>query len=390
LIIGFITEYYTNNAYAPTKWLADSTETGAATNIIYGLALGYKSTIVPVCVLAFGVWLSFSLMDMYGVALCALGMLGTLSTCLTIDVYGPICDNAGGIAEMAGMPDDVREKTDALDAAGNTTAAIGKGFAIGSAALVSLALTAAFVTRSGALEDGVNLLNPSVFAFLLIGSMLPYWFSAMTMKSVGIAAMEMVKEVKRQFDTIPGLLEGTPGHAPPDHARCIKISTDASLREMVPPAALVILAPIITGTFFGVRAVTGLLAGGLASGVQLAISASNTGGAWDNAKKFVEKGGLYIDVPKRERAHSDPVEGPYTGAIVRNVDGSPQLISVRQRKGSECHKAAVIGDTVGDPLKDTSGPAVNILMKLMAIISLVFCDFFMSINSGKGLFLAGN
>ena len=277
MIIGFITEYYTSHSYFPVRELARSTETGAATNIIYGLALGYKSTIVPVCVLAFGVWLSFSLMDMYGVALCALGMLGTLSTCLTIDVYGPICDNAGGIAEMAGMPDDVREKTDALDAAGNTTAAIGKGFAIGSAALVSLALTAAFVTRSGALEDGVNLLNPSVFAFLLIGSMLPYWFSAMTMKSVGIAAMEMVKEVKRQFDTIPGLLEGTPGHAPPDHARCIKISTDASLREMVPPAALVILAPIITGTFFGVRAVTGLLAGGLASGVQLAISASNTG-----------------------------------------------------------------------------------------------------------------
>ena len=390
LIIGFVTEYFTSHSYYPVRELAKSTETGAATNIIYGLALGYKSTIVPVGVLAFGVMVSFSLMDMYGVALCALGMLGTLSTCLSIDVYGPICDNAGGIAEMAGMPDDVREKTDALDAAGNTTAAIGKGFAIGSAALVSLALTAAFVTRSGALEDGVNLLNPSVFAFLLIGSMLPYWFSAMTMKSVGIAAMEMVKEVKRQFDTIPGLLEGTPGHAPPDHARCIKISTDASLREMVPPAALVILAPIVTGTFFGVRAVTGLLAGGLASGVQLAISASNTGGAWDNAKKFVEKGGLYIDVPKRERAHSDPVEGPYTGAIVRNVDGSPQMVSIRQRKGSECHKAAVVGDTVGDPLKDTSGPAVNILMKLSAIISLVFCDFFMSINGGRGVFLVGN
>ena len=390
LIIGFVTEYFTSHSYYPVRELAKSTETGAATNIIYGLALGYKSTIVPVGVLAFGVMVSFSLMDMYGVALCALGMLGTLSTCLSIDVYGPICDNAGGIAEMAGMPDDVREKTDALDAAGNTTAAIGKGFAIGSAALVSLALTAAFVTRSGALEDGVNLLNPSVFAFLLIGSMLPYWFSAMTMKSVGIAAMEMVKEVKRQFDTIPGLLEGTPGHAPPDHARCIKISTDASLREMVPPAALVILAPIVTGTFFGVRAVTGLLAGGLASGVQLAISASNTGGAWDNAKKFVEKGGLYIDVPKRERAHSDPVEGPYTGAIVRNVDGSPQLVSMRQRKGSECHKAAVVGDTVGDPLKDPSGPAVNILMKLSAIISLVFCDFFMSINGGRGVFLVGN
>ena len=390
LIIGFVTEYFTSHSYYPVRELAKSTESGAATNIIYGLALGYKSTIVPVGVLAFGVMVSFSLMDMYGVALCALGMLGTLSTCLSIDVYGPICDNAGGIAEMAGMPDDVREKTDALDAAGNTTAAIGKGFAIGSAALVSLALTAAFVTRSGALEDGVNLLNPSVFAFLLIGSMLPYWFSAMTMKSVGIAAMEMVKEVKRQFDTIPGLLEGTPGHAPPDHARCIKISTDASLREMVPPAALVILAPIVTGTFFGVRAVTGLLAGGLASGVQLAISASNTGGAWDNAKKFVEKGGLYIDVPKRERAHSDPVEGPYTGAIVRNVDGSPQLVSMRQRKGSECHKAAVVGDTVGDPLKDTSGPAVNILMKLSAIISLVFCDFFISINGGRGVFLVGN
>ena len=390
LIIGFVTEYFTSHSYYPVRELAKSTETGAATNIIYGLALGYKSTIVPVGVLAFGVMVSFSLMDMYGVALCALGMLGTLSTCLSIDVYGPICDNAGGIAEMAGMPDDVREKTDALDAAGNTTAAIGKGFAIGSAALVSLALTAAFVTRSGALEDGVNLLNPSVFAFLLIGSMLPYWFSAMTMKSVGIAAMEMVKEVKRQFDTIPGLLEGTPGHAPPDHARCIKISTDASLREMVPPAALVILAPIVTGTFFGVRAVTGLLAGGLASGVQLAISASNTGGAWDNAKKFVEKGGLYIDVPKRERAHSDPVEGPYTGAIVLNVDGSPQMVSMRQRKGSECHKAAVVGDTVGDPLKDTSGPAVNILMKLSAIISLVFCDFFMSINGGRGVFLVGN
>ena len=390
LIIGFVTEYYTSHTYAPVREVARSTETGAATNIIYGLALGYKSTIVPVTVLAFGVWLSFSLMDMYGVALCALGMLGTLSTCLAIDVYGPICDNAGGIAEMAGMPDEVRDKTDALDAAGNTTAAIGKGFAIGSAALVSLALTAAFVTRTGALDNGVNLLSPSVFAFLLIGSMLPYWFSAMTMRSVGVAAMEMVKEVKRQFDTIPGLLEGTPGHQPPDHARCIKISTDASLREMVPPAALVILAPIITGTFFGVKAVTGLLAGGLVSGVQLAISASNTGGAWDNAKKYVEKGGLYIDVPKRERAHHDPVEGPYTGAIVRNVDGSPQMVSVRQRKGSECHKAAVVGDTVGDPLKDTSGPAINILKKIMAITALIFADFFMSINDGRGLFLVSN
>ena len=375
LIIGFVTEYYTSHSYNPVREVARSTETGAATNIIYGLALGYKSTIIPVGILAGIVFVAFSLMDMYGVALASLGMLGTLSTCLAIDVYGPICDNAGGIAEMAELPEAVREKTDALDAAGNTTAAIGKGFAIGSAALVSLALTAAFVTRTEVLENGVNLLNPTVFSFLLIGSMLPYWFSAMTMKSVGVAAMEMVKEVKRQFDTIPGLLEGTPGHAPPDHARCIKISTDASLREMVPPAVLVMTAPILTGMFFGVEAVVGLLAGGMASGVQLAISASNTGGAWDNAKKYVEKGGLYIDMPKRDEV---------TGEIIRDEFGSPILVPVRQRKGSECHKAAVVGDTVGDPLKDTSGPALNILMKLMAILSLVFADFFMSINNGQG------
>jgi inorganic pyrophosphatase len=375
LIIGFVTEYYTSHSYNPVREVARSTETGAATNIIYGLALGYKSTIIPVGILAGIVFVAFSLMDMFGVALASLGMLGTLSTCLAIDVYGPICDNAGGIAEMAELPEAVREKTDALDAAGNTTAAIGKGFAIGSAALVSLALTAAFVTRTEVLENGVNLLNPTVFAFLLIGSMLPYWFSAMTMKSVGVAAMEMVKEVKRQFDTIPGLLEGTPGHAPPDHARCIKISTDASLREMVPPAILVMTAPIATGMFFGVEAVVGLLAGGMASGVQLAISASNTGGAWDNAKKYVEKGGLYIDMPKRDEV---------TGEIIRDEFGSPILVPVRQRKGSECHKAAVVGDTVGDPLKDTSGPALNILMKLMAILSLVFADFFMSINNGQG------
>ena len=377
LVIGFVTEFYTSHSYSPVREVARSTETGAATNIIYGLALGYKSTIVPVGILAGVVFVAFSLMDMYGVALASLGMLGTLSTCLAIDVYGPICDNAGGIAEMSELPDGVREKTDALDAAGNTTAAIGKGFAIGSAALVSLALTAAFVTRTAVLDRGVNMLNPVVFAFLLVGSMLPYWFSAMTMKSVGVAAMEMVKEVKRQFDTIPGLLEGAPGHGPPDHARCIKISTDASLREMVPPAILVMTAPIVTGVMFGVEAVVGLLAGGLVSGVQLAISASNTGGAWDNAKKYVEKGGLFIDMPKRDEV---------TGEIVRNMDGTPVMTPVRQRKGGECHKAAVVGDTVGDPLKDTSGPALNILMKLMAIISLVFADFFMSINNGQGYF----
>ena len=355
LIIGFVTEYYTSHSYSPVREVARSTETGAATNIIYGLALGYKSTIIPVGILAGIVFVAFSLMDMYGVALAALGMLGTLSTCLAIDVYGPICDNAGGIAEMAELPEAVREKTDALDAAGNTTAAIGKGFAIGSAALVSLALTAAFVTRTEVLENGVNMLNPTVFAFLLVGSMLPYWFSAMTMKSVGIAAMEMVKEVKRQFDTIPGLLEGTPGHAPPDHARCIAISTDASLREMIAPAVLVMTTPLLFGIFLGVDAVAGLLAGAISSSIQMAISASNTGGAWDNAKKYVEKGAVVIN-------------------------------GVVQRKGSELHKAAVVGDTVGDPLKDTSGPALNIVMKLMAILSLVFADFFRSINNGAGLF----
>jgi len=385
-IIGFVTEYFTSHSYHPVREVARSTETGAATNIIYGLALGYKSTIVPVSILSFIVYISFSYMDMYGVALAALGMLGTLATCLTIDVYGPVCDNAGGIAEMAELPEQVREKTDALDAAGNTTAAIGKGFAIGSAALVSLALSSAFVKRTKVLEGGVNILDPVTFAFLLIGSMLPYWFSAMTMKSVGFAAMEMVKEVKRQFETIPGLLEGTPGHGPPDHARCIKISTEASLREMVPPGVLVIMSPLITGVFFGVQAVIGLLAGGLVSGVQLAISASNTGGAWDNAKKYVEKGELSIEECRRRQMPGDPPTGPYTGDYVRRSDGSIEMMMVKQKKGSECHKAAVIGDTVGDPLKDTSGPALNILMKLMAIISLVFCDFFMSINNGKGVF----
>mmetsp|Transcript_34228 Transcript_34228/g.74859 ORF Transcript_34228/g.74859 Transcript_34228/m.74859 type:complete len:230 (-) Transcript_34228:191-880(-) len=215
--------------------------------------------------------------------------------------------------------------------------------------------------------------------------MLPYWFSAMTMKSVGFAAMEMVKEVKRQFETIPGLLEGAPGHGPPDHERCIHISTTASLREMVAPGMLVILSPILTGTIFGVQAVIGLLAGGLVSGVQLAISASNTGGAWDNAKKYVEKGELSIEVCRRRQMPGDPPMGPYSGEYVRRGDGSIEMVMTKQKKGSECHKAAVIGDTVGDPLKDTSGPALNILMKLMAIISLVFCDFFMSINDGKGM-----
>ena len=354
-LIGFITEYYTSHSYAPVREVAQSCETGAATNIIYGLALGYRSAILPVSLLAIVVYISFWLGDMYGVALAALGMLANLATCLAIDVYGPICDNAGGIAEMSELPENVRDVTDALDAAGNTTAAIGKGFAIGSACLVGLALFGAFVTRSGLAENDVSLVSPLIFASLIFGAMIPYWFSAMTMKSVGQAANEMVKEVARQFREIPGLLEGTPGHQPPDHARCIAISTDASLREMVPPAVLVMTTPLAFGIFLGVDSVAGMLAGAIVSSIQMAISSSNTGGAWDNAKKYVEKGQVMVD-------------------------------GVVQRKGSDIHKAAVVGDTVGDPLKDTSGPALNIVMKLMAILALVFADFFKSINSGRGLF----
>ncbi|KAJ0865014.1 putative inorganic diphosphatase [Helianthus annuus] len=340
LVIGFVTEYYTSNAYSPVQDVADSCRTGAATNVIFGLALGYKSVIIPIFAIAISIFVSFTFAAMYGVAVAALGMLSTIATGLAIDAYGPISDNAGGIAEMAGMSHRIRERTDALDAAGNTTAAIGKGFAIGSAALVSLALFGAFVSRAEITT--VDVLTPKVFIGLLVGAMLPYWFSAMTMKSVGKAALKMVEEVRRQFNTIPGLMEGT---AKPDYATCVKISTDASIKEMIPPGALVMLTPLIVGIFFGVETLSGVLAGSLVSGVQIAISASNTGGAWDNAKKYIEAG-------VSEHAKS---LGP---------------------KGSDPHKAAVIGDTIGDPLKDTSGPSLNILIKLMAVESLVFAPFF--------------
>lgn len=290
--------------------------------------------VIPIFALATTIYVSFRYVNMYGVALAALGMLSTLSTSLTIDAYGPITDNAGGIAEMTGLSANVRVKTDALDAAGNTTAAIGKGFAIGSAALVSLALFGAFVTRSHI--SGVDLLEPITFAGLVVGAMLPYWFSAMTMKSVGKAASSMVEEVRLQFREHPGIMNNT---EEPDYKRCVAISTKASLYEMIKPGVLVMLTPIIVGLLIGPEALTGVLAGGLVSGVQMAISASNTGGAWDNAKKYIEKG---------------------------NFGG----------KGSSAHKAGVVGDTVGDPLKDTSGPSLNILMKLMAIVSLVFAPSF--------------
>jgi inorganic pyrophosphatase len=330
LIIGYMTEYYTSHSYTPVREIAETQKVSAATGVIYGLALGYLSCIVPVICLGITILVSHSLCGMFGVALGALGMLGTMTMGLTIDAYGPISDNAGGIAEMSGLGEDVRKITDGLDAAGNTTAAIGKGFAIGSAALVSLALFGAFTVRAGVSD--VNILDPWVFTGLLFGAMMPYAFAAWTMKSVGMAANDMVKECMEQFPKIIN------GEMAPDYQRCILISTEASLREMLAPGALVILSPLVAGFGFGKNATAGLLSGAMVSSVQLAISMSNTGGAWDNSKKYIEAGGLGPD----------------------------------HRKGSAAHKNAVTGDTVGDPLKDTSGPALNIVMKLTAIISLVF------------------
>lgn len=338
LIIGIVTEYYTSNAYFPVQEVAESCRTGAATNIIFGLSLGFYSVVVPIICLAITIFVSFKFCDMYGIALAALGMLSTLSIGLTIDGYGPIADNAGGIAEMCEL-DECRQITDALDAAGNTTAAIGKGFAIGSACLVALALFGAFVTRTNL--GIVNILQPLQFAGLIVGAMLPYLFTAMTMKAVGKAAGEMIEEIQHQFAN-KKILEGVDE---PDYQRCIAISTRSSLKHMIMPGFLVLLSPFFVGLFFGAEGVSGLLAGAIVSGIQLAIAFSNAGGAWDNAKKYVENGKLIIN-------------GEVKG------------------KRTEEHKAAVIGDTVGDPLKDTSGPSLNILIKLMAITSLVFGGFF--------------
>jgi K(+)-stimulated pyrophosphate-energized sodium pump len=339
LAIGLITEFFTSHRYSPVRQVADASKTGAATNIIYGLALGYNSAVIPMLLIAISVVLGYSFAGMYGIALTAIGMLGTIAVGLTIDAYGPVSDNAGGIAEMSHMGKDIRKRTDALDAAGNTTAAIGKGFAIGSAALTSLALTSAFITRARSVDPSfttIDLLSPSVLAGLLVGGALPFAFSAMTMKSVGKAAFDMIEEVRRQFRTIPGIMEGT---GRPDYAKCVDISTKASIREMIAPGMLVILTPLVVGFLFGVHMLAGLLIGALVVGVMLAVSMANSGGAWDNAKKYIETGML-------------------------------------GGKGSDTHKAAVVGDTVGDPFKDTSGPSLNILIKLMAIISLVFAGAF--------------
>ncbi len=334
LLIGYVTEYYTSHGYRPVREVADASRTGPATNIIYGLSLGYESAFIPVIALSITVYLGFHLAGMYGIAMSAIGMISTIAIGLTIDAYGPVSDNAGGIAEMAHLGPEIRKRTDMLDAAGNTTAAIGKGFAIGSAVLTALALFAAFLTRSHV--ESLDVLSPIVFAGLLVGGVLPFLFTAQTMKAVGKAALGMVEEVRHQFRTIPGLMEGT---ARPDYASCVAISTTAALKEMVKPAVLVIATPIVVGTLFGVKALAGVLAGSLVSGLVMALASSNAGGGWDNAKKYIET-------------------GQYGG------------------KGSDTHKAAVVGDTVGDPFKDTSGPSLNILMKLMAILSLVFAPFF--------------
>ena len=339
LAVGLLTGYYTSEKYAPVQEVAKSCETGVATNIIYGLALGYKSTVLPYICIAISIFISWELAGMYGVAIASLGMLGTLVIALMIDAYGPVADNAGGIAEMVGLESEVRRRTDILDSAGNTTAAIGKGFAIGAAILTSLALFAAFITISEKLMGApitMSLLDPMVFTSVFIGAVLPFLFTAMTMKSVGKAAFAMIEEVRLQFRNIPGIMEGT---GKPDYAKCVAISTQAALKEMIAPGILIMGTPLVIGFLFGVEAVAGVLAGSLVCGGVLAISSSNSGGAWDNAKKYIEAG---------------------------NLGG----------KGSEEHKAAVVGDTVGDPLKDTSGPSLNILIKLSAILSVVFAPFF--------------
>jgi K(+)-stimulated pyrophosphate-energized sodium pump len=339
LAVGLLTGYYTSEKYGPVKEVAKSCETGVATNIIYGLALGYKSTVLPYICIAISIFVSWHLAGMYGVAIASLGMLGTLVIALTIDAYGPVADNAGGIAEMVGLDKEVRRRTDILDSAGNTTAAIGKGFAIGAAILTSLALFAAFITASEKLMGKsitMSLLDPMVYTSVFLGAVLPFLFTAMTMKSVGKAAFAMIEEVRHQFKTIPGIMEGT---GEPDYAQCVAISTQAALREMIPPGILIMGTPLVAGYLFGVEAVAGLLVGSLVTGGVLAIASSNSGGAWDNAKKYIEAG---------------------------NLGG----------KGSDVHTAAVVGDTVGDPLKDTSGPSLNILIKLSAILSLVFAPFF--------------
>ncbi len=338
VIIGAVTEYYTSEDYRPVKRIGVQSETGAATTIISGIAVGMQSTAIPLLLICAGVFISYRVSGLYGIALAAVGMLSTTGITVAVDAYGPIADNAGGIAEMSGLDESVREITDKLDAVGNTTAAMGKGFAIGSAALTSLAL---FVSYAEAAKmTAINILDYRVIIGMFIGGMLTFLFSSLTMDSVSKAAYKMIEEVRRQFKEKPGIMEGT---EKPDYTSCVSISTQAALHEMLIPGVMAVVVPVIVGIVLGAESLGGLLAGALVTGVLMAIFMSNAGGAWDNAKKYIEGG-----------AHGG--------------------------KGSEAHKAAVVGDTVGDPFKDTSGPSINILIKLMTIVSLVFAPLFLQIG----------
>lgn len=339
VVIGLITEYYTADNRPPAQGVASASETGPATNIIAGISLGMQSTVVPVLAVCAAILIAYYFADLYGIAIAAVGMLSTLGITLATDTYGPVADNAAGIAEMAKMGKDVRERAEALDAVGNTTAAIGKGFAIGSAALTALALFSAYgtkVSQLGGAPFSIDITQPSTVVGLFIGGLLPFVFCSFSISAVGRAAFDMVKEVRRQFKEIPGLMEGT---AKPDYSTCVSISTGAALREMRIPGILAVLSPVVVGALLGAEALGGLLAGSVVTGFLLAVFMANSGGAWDNAKKYIERG---------------------------NLGG----------KGSAPHKAAVVGDTVGDPFKDTSGPSLNILIKLMSIVALVFAPLF--------------